>query len=101
MPGCGGAGLAAASAISASSISAPTAGWVRCGIADDGIGLTPEQRDRLFELYEQGPQTRQLFTGMGLGLYLCRQIIQAHGDEIGVISEPNAGAVFWFKVPCA
>jgi len=75
-------------------------GWVRCEIADDGVGLTPEQRDRLFELYEQGPQRRQ-FTGVGLGLYLCRQIIEAHGGKIGVISEPNAGAVFWFTLPCA
>lgn len=80
--------------------SAPSPAWVRCEIADDGIGLTPEQCDRLFDLYEQGPQTRQ-FTGVGLGLYLCRQIIEAHGGAIGVHSQPHAGAVFWFTLPIA
>ncbi|WP_448570568.1 PAS domain S-box protein [Trichothermofontia sp.] len=80
--------------------SSPSTNWVRCEIADDGIGLTPEQCERLFELYEQGPQRRQ-FTGVGLGLYLCRQIIEAHGGTIGVRSQPNAGAVFWFTLPIA
>lgn len=93
-------GLEMAATTTTAITQAPASGWVRCEIADDGIGLTPEQCDRLFELYEQGPQTRQL-TGVGLGLYLCRQIIQAHGGEIGVTSQPQAGAVFWFTLPCA
>jgi hypothetical protein len=49
----------------------------------------------LFELYAQGDRTKRSL-GLGLGLYLCRQIIQAHGGEIGVTSTPNVGSKFWF-----
>jgi two-component system sensor histidine kinase/response regulator len=37
--------------------------------------------------------------GLGLGLYLCRQIINAHGGKIGVIANENSGASFWFTIP--
>jgi two-component system sensor histidine kinase/response regulator len=71
---------------------------LRCCVADDGVGMTPEQCANLFELYTRGASARRT-TGLGLGLYLCRQIITAHGGEIGVISSPNAGATFWFTLP--
>ncbi|WP_428843095.1 ATP-binding protein [Sphaerothrix gracilis] len=38
---------------------------------------------------------------LGLGLYICRQIIEAHGGQIGVESEPNHGTTFWFMLPLA
>ncbi len=69
-----------------------------CTVQDDGIGICPDQAEHLFDLYFQGTNTRHL-TGIGLGLYLCRQVIQAHGGKIGVISEPGAGATFWFTLP--
>jgi len=69
-----------------------------CYIADNGIGINPEQADSLFELYRRG-KTAKRTTGLGLGLYLCRQIIKAHGGEIGVITNPNSGANFWFTLP--
>jgi signal transduction histidine kinase len=71
---------------------------VRCTIQDNGVGMTQQQCDRLFELYTRGPSNRQSL-GLGLGLYLCRQIIMAHGGQIGVISSPGNGATFWFTLP--
>lgn len=71
---------------------------LRCCVADNGVGMTPEQCAKLFELYIRGASVQRI-TGLGLGLYLCRQIITAHGGEIGVISSPNSGATFWFTLP--
>ncbi|HEY9726850.1 MAG TPA: hybrid sensor histidine kinase/response regulator [Chroococcales cyanobacterium] len=72
--------------------------WVRCCVSDDGIGMTAEQCAELFELYTRGTAITRTM-GLGLGLYLCRQIVTAHGGEIGVISSPNSGATFWFTLP--
>ncbi|MBD1929020.1 PAS domain S-box protein [Trichocoleus sp. FACHB-90] len=71
---------------------------MRCTIEDDGVGMNQETCDRAFELYARGSQARRS-TGIGLGLYLCQQIIIAHGGEIGVISSPGDGATFWFTLP--
>ena len=71
---------------------------LRCCVADDGVGMTTEQCASLFELYTRGTSTRRI-AGLGLGLYLCRQIITAHGGEIGVQTRPKCGATFWFTLP--
>ncbi|AFY62590.1 GAF domain-containing protein [Synechococcus sp. PCC 6312] len=71
---------------------------VLCTVQDNGLGIHPEQQEHLFDLYYQGKQSRHL-RGIGLGLYLCRQIVQAHGGEIGVISTPDQGATFWLTLP--
>jgi len=73
---------------------------IYCTVEDDGAGILPEQCEHLFDLYVRGDQSRHS-VGLGLGLYLCRQIIGAHGGEIGVISSPGAGASFWFTLPLA
>jgi signal transduction histidine kinase len=70
---------------------------VHCTVADNGVGMNPEACDHLFERYVRGSRARS--TGIGLGLYLCRQIITAHGGQIGAISAPGAGATFWFTLP--
>jgi signal transduction histidine kinase len=72
--------------------------WVLCTVADDGVGMRKEQSEKLFDLYFRGFQQRQSI-GLGLGLYLCRQIITAHGGEIGVNSRLGEGATFWFTLP--
>lgn len=69
-----------------------------CLVQDNGIGIEPEQCQRLFELYARGFRARYM-PGLGLGLYLCKQIIAAHGGEIGVFSAPGEGATFWFTLP--
>ncbi len=71
---------------------------IRCTLQDDGVGISPEQQKSLFKLYIRGLHTKHL-TGIGLGLYQCRQIIAAHGGEIGVISKPKTGSRFWFTIP--
>lgn len=73
-------------------------GWLRCTVADNGVGISKEQCDKIFDLYFQGKQKRQS-VGLGLGLYLCYHIIQAHGGTIGVESELGSGTTFWFTLP--
>ncbi|MEM1310249.1 MAG: HAMP domain-containing sensor histidine kinase [Cyanobacteria bacterium P01_H01_bin.153] len=72
--------------------------WVRCTVQDNGVGIAPEHQSRLFKLYTRGNQARRQ-PGLGLGLYLCQQIIHAHGGNIGVNSIPQAGTTFWFTLP--
>jgi signal transduction histidine kinase len=69
-----------------------------CTIQDSGIGIPIQQQQRLFDLYYRGECSRYM-PGLGLGLYLCRQIITAHGGQIGVISQPGNGSIFWFTLP--
>ncbi|WP_448562671.1 sensor histidine kinase [Trichothermofontia sp.] len=71
--------------------------WVTCRVSDNGLGIPPEQTAELFELYKWGTQAHRT-QGLGIGLYLCRQIIQAHGGEIGVCSHAG-GTTFWFTLP--
>jgi len=73
---------------------------IYCTVEDDGAGILPEQCEHLFDLYVRGDRSRHS-VGLGLGLHLCRQIIGAHGGQIGVISTPGAGASFWFTLPLA
>ena len=73
-----------------------------CEVADNGAGMTSEQSKHLFELYAQGKTQNQLnrrSLSLGLGLYICRQIVQAHGGAIGVTGEVNVGSRFWFTLP--
>jgi signal transduction histidine kinase len=71
---------------------------IRCSVQDDGVGMSQDVCEHLFDLYTRGTQARHSL-GLGLGLYLCRQIIKAHGGKIGVISSPGTGAKFWFTLP--
>ncbi|MEG5175227.1 hybrid sensor histidine kinase/response regulator [Microcoleus sp. B3-D7] len=71
---------------------------VRCTVADNGAGISPQQCVRLFEPYTRGVGV-SLRQGLGLGLYICRQIVEAHGGEIGVDSELGKGARFWLTLP--
>lgn len=71
-----------------------------CTIQDNGIGLDSQQADHLFERYQRGTHAHRTL-GLGLGLYLCRQIIEAHGGHIGAIASDEQGAEFWFTLPLA
>ncbi|MEG3920282.1 MASE1 domain-containing protein [Microcoleus sp. T3_A4] len=83
---------------SGSKLPGVTVKMVRCTVTDNGVGISAKQRESLFELYVHDPNSRQL-TGLGLGLYLSKQIIKAHGGEIGVESTPGGGSTFWFSLP--
>lgn len=73
-------------------------GMLRCTLQDDGVGMSRVECSRLFELHVHNPQAR-CSTGIGVKLYLCKQIITAHGGQIGAISSPKQGATFWFTLP--
>ncbi|MEA5605694.1 sensor histidine kinase [Nostoc sp. UHCC 0252] len=71
---------------------------IYCTVSDNGVGISQQQSDRLFDLYFRGANIRNSVS-LGLGLYLCKQIINAHGGEIGINSVLGAGATFWFTLP--
>ena len=69
---------------------------VRISVADTGPGVSPEVRDRLFQ-----PFVTTKANGMGVGLSICRTIVEAHGGRIWVEDNPTGGAVFSFALPLA
>lgn len=72
----------------------------RLTVRDEGIGIAPEHLERIFERFERAVAPGR-FGGMGLGLYISRQIVAAHGGTITVTSRPGAGAVFTVLLPQA
>jgi CheY-like chemotaxis protein len=66
-------------------------------ISDTGVGMTPEQVDKIFEPFEQVGDTQRRTEGTGLGLAISRQLVGLMGGELRVQSEPGAGSTFWFK----
>lgn len=69
-------------------------------VADHGIGIAPEHHDRIFGLFERGTETGRE-DGSGIGLAVCKRIIEDHGGRIWVESEPGSGATFRFTLPRA
>lgn len=72
-------------------------GWT-FSVADNGIGIAPEFSEEVFVLFKR-LHTREQYTGNGIGLALCRKIIERHGGKIRVTSEPGKGSVFRFTLP--
>ena len=70
----------------------------RLVVVDHGIGIASEDLERIFHRYEQAISSRA-FGGLGLGLYIARQIIEAHGGTIRVESQPGAGSTFTVDLP--
>lgn len=75
-------------------------GMLRVQIQDHGITISKSECDRLFDLYIRDPQA-PCSTSIGLKMYLCKQIIQAHGGEIGATTNQQHGLSFWFTLPLA
>ena len=72
---------------------------VRFSVKDQGPGITPDQQEHIFERFYRVPGTNK--SGAGLGLSIAREIVAAHGGEIGVISRPGDGSEFFFVIPLA
>ncbi|HKZ55579.1 MAG TPA: ATP-binding protein [Anaerolineales bacterium] len=79
----------------------PIPDFVRIEVQDAGPGISDEHVHHLFERFYQVPSNHRSLRGTGLGLYICRKIIEAHRGEIGVESQPGAGSRFFFTLPLA
>ncbi len=71
--------------------------FARVRVRDHGIGVPPEDRERIFERFERAV-SEQSFGGLGLGLWIARQIVQTHGGRIGVDGPEGGGAEFFFEL---
>ncbi len=71
---------------------------VKVSVRDYGPGIAPQHKERLFHRFSH---RRAEHGGSGMGLYLCRQIIEAHGGTINVETTLGEGSTFWFTLPVA
>lgn len=73
---------------------------LRLSVRDSGIGITAEQRERLFQPFTQADETTtRRFGGTGLGLSIVRRLVDLMQGEVGLNSTPGAGSEFWIAVP--
>jgi two-component system NtrC family sensor kinase len=74
--------------------------WIEMAVADDGIGMTPEQQAKLFEEFTQADASMaQRFGGTGLGLAITRKLARMMGGDVTVASQPGKGSVFTVRLP--
>lgn len=76
----------------------PGEGCARIVVRDHGIGIAVAEQDRIFQRFERAVPARH-YGGFGIGLWAARQIIEAHGGEIRVESEPGVGSTFTVELP--
>lgn len=73
---------------------------LRVSVRDQGPGLAPDEADKVFDRFYQGPtQSARAHKGAGLGLAIVRSVVEAHSGTVGVDAAPDQGATFWFQIP--
>jgi len=78
-----------------------TGSHARISVKDSGPGISSEILPNLFDRYYRVNYEGKTYTGLGLGLYICSEIIKRHGGQIGAESKIGAGSTFWFTLPLA
>jgi two-component system, LuxR family, sensor kinase FixL len=68
------------------------------GVKDDGMGIAPADQQRIFDRFERAVPTSR-YGGLGLGLYIARELVEAHGGDISLVSAPGAGTTFTITLP--
>lgn len=76
-------------------LACPTTGWLRVEVRDRGPGISLEELPLVFERYRQG----EAGEGIGLGLAICRELVELHGGDIWASQRPGGGAIFAFSLP--
>jgi signal transduction histidine kinase len=86
----------------AGALAAGVPAWVQVSVADTGPGIPDEEKPRIFERFHQvGRRERRAMSGVGLGLSICREIVDAHGGALWVEDRPGGGSVFSFLLPAS
>ncbi|MDH3717167.1 MAG: PAS domain S-box protein [Planctomycetota bacterium] len=78
----------------------PADDFWRISVRDNGIGIDPAYHKRIFEIFDR-LHTRDTYPGLGIGLALCKRIVDRHGGELWVESQPGEGCTFHFTLPAA
>lgn len=72
---------------------------VKVGIKDYGIGIAPDKLENIFSRFYRVDESNPNVSGLGIGLYLCHEIVKRHNGKIWAESEPGKGSTFWFTLP--
>jgi two-component system sensor histidine kinase MtrB len=77
----------------------PKANAVEIAVQDEGVGMTPEEAERIFEPFARAATVKDSVPGHGLGLFMARRIVEEHGGEMTVASVPSEGSTFRVVLP--